>query len=96
MKKESERVFHAIGMNMTTAFTVFLRQTVREQAIPFQLSAKEKRNLEYLKKLEDSAEELESGKGVVFTLDELEAFETMSANEARSFIEMRKAKRAEV
>jgi DNA-damage-inducible protein J len=91
LKRESEQVFRSIGMNMTTAFNVFLRQAVKTQGIPFNISAKEKNNLDYMKKIDDSAESLKSGKGIVFTMDELTALETMSAEEARDFIEKRKA-----
>jgi DNA-damage-inducible protein J len=91
LKKESEQVFHAVGMSMTTAFTVFLRQAVKEQGIPFPVSAREQRNLDYLRKIEDSAEDLEAGKGIVFTMEELTALEDMPTEEARAFIEKRKA-----
>jgi DNA-damage-inducible protein J len=91
LKRESEQVFHSIGMNMTTAFNVFLRQAVKERGIPFNISAREKNNLDYMKKIDDAAEGLKSGGGIVFTMDELTALETMSTEEARVFIENRKA-----
>jgi DNA-damage-inducible protein J len=39
LKEQAENLLSDLGMNMTTAFNIFLRQTVREQAIPFQISA---------------------------------------------------------
>ncbi|MBO7700062.1 MAG: type II toxin-antitoxin system RelB/DinJ family antitoxin [Eubacteriaceae bacterium] len=38
LKKQAEELFSDLGMNLTTAFCVFLRQSVREQQIPFQVS----------------------------------------------------------
>jgi len=38
LKKQADVLFSELGMNLSTAFTVFLRQSVREQQIPFQIS----------------------------------------------------------
>ena len=38
MKKQAEDLFSELGLNLTTAFNIFLRQSVREQRIPFQVS----------------------------------------------------------
>lgn len=38
LKKQADVLFSELGMNLTTAFNVFLRQSVREQGIPFQIS----------------------------------------------------------
>jgi DNA-damage-inducible protein J len=37
LKKQSEQIFNELGLNMSTALTVFLRQTVRSNGIPFEL-----------------------------------------------------------
>ena len=34
-KKQAEDLFNDLGMNLTTAFTIFVKQAIREQAIPF-------------------------------------------------------------
>lgn len=39
LKKQAETLFAELGMNLSTAFNVFLRQSVREQQIPFRVSA---------------------------------------------------------
>ncbi|MDF2473056.1 MAG: addiction module antitoxin, RelB/DinJ family [Anaerocolumna sp.] len=39
LKKDAEELFNELGMNMTTAFTVFIKKAVREQRIPFEISA---------------------------------------------------------
>lgn len=40
LKAQSEALFAKLGINMTSALNMFLRQAVREQAIPFKVSAK--------------------------------------------------------
>jgi DNA-damage-inducible protein J len=39
LKEQAESLLSELGMNMTTAINIFLRQTLRERAIPFQISA---------------------------------------------------------
>jgi DNA-damage-inducible protein J len=38
LKKQAEQLFNELGMNMTTAFNIFLRQSVRQGKIPFEIS----------------------------------------------------------
>lgn len=37
LKSQAETLFNELGMNLTTAVTVFLRQAVRESRIPFEI-----------------------------------------------------------
>ena len=37
LKTEAETLFSELGMNLTTAITVFFRQAVRESRIPFEI-----------------------------------------------------------
>ena len=37
VKKQAEELFSEIGMNMTTAINIFLKQAIRENGIPFEL-----------------------------------------------------------
>lgn len=38
LKAQAEELFADLGLNMTSAFTVFVKQAVREQCIPFKIS----------------------------------------------------------
>ena len=38
LKNQAESLFSELGMNMTTAFNIFVRQSVREGKIPFEIS----------------------------------------------------------
>jgi len=37
LKQESQMLFESLGLNLSTAVNMFLRQAVREQAIPFRV-----------------------------------------------------------
>ena len=37
LKKQAEQIFSELGLNMSTALNVFLRQTVRSNGIPFEM-----------------------------------------------------------
>ena len=38
LKKQADILFSELGLNLTTAFNIFLRQSVREQQIPFRVT----------------------------------------------------------
>lgn len=38
LKAQADTLFSQLGMNMTTAFNIFLRQSVREGRIPFDIT----------------------------------------------------------
>ena len=38
LKDEADQVFSALGMNLTTAIIVFVRQAVRQKKIPFEIA----------------------------------------------------------
>lgn len=37
IKSKSEKIFEALGLNMSTAVNVFLRQVIQENGIPFEV-----------------------------------------------------------
>lgn len=53
LKKESQALFESFGLNLSTAINMFLRQAVREQAIPFRIGTPVP-NAETLKAIEDA------------------------------------------
>ena len=38
LKAQAELLFNELGMNLTTAFNIFVRQSLREGRIPFEVS----------------------------------------------------------
>ena len=53
LKQESQVLFESFGLSLSTAVNMFLRQAVREQAIPFRVG-KPSPNFETLKAIEDA------------------------------------------
>ncbi|MDR3138950.1 MAG: type II toxin-antitoxin system RelB/DinJ family antitoxin [Treponema sp.] len=39
LKEEADSLFEELGMNMSTAFTIFIRQALRQRGIPFVITA---------------------------------------------------------
>ncbi len=37
LKHDAEELFDALGLNMTTALTMFLKQAIRNQGLPFEV-----------------------------------------------------------
>ena len=37
IKEQAEEIFNNLGLNMTTAINIFLRTTIRENGIPFEI-----------------------------------------------------------
>ena len=62
LKKDMEETCEELGMNMTTAFTIFAKKMTREKRIPFEVSVDpfySDSNMRYLKQV---ISEIESGK----------------------------------
>ncbi len=77
LKEKAEKLFDELGLNMTTAFNIFIRQTVREGGIPFTITTHvdpfySDNNMTMLRKSIKVAEE---GKIVAKTMEELMAME---------------------
>lgn len=72
LKKEMEKTCHELGINMTTAFTIFARKMTREQRIPFEVSVDPFYSPENIQAIHDSIEEYNSGQTISKTMAELE------------------------
>ena len=76
LKKQAETLFDEMGLNMTTAITIFTKTVVRQGKIPFEISADpfwSEANQAHLRKV---AADLNAGKGLIEkTMEELEAME---------------------
>lgn len=63
LKKDFDKFCEDIGMTMTTAICVFAKKVVREQRIPFEITAEDsfysKANMEYLERV---IKKIDSGK----------------------------------
>ena len=75
LKHGMEEVCRELGMDMTTAITIFARKMTREKRIPFEVSVDPFYSEKNMRAIEESMEQLRQGKVVVKTLEELEEME---------------------
>ena len=75
LKAAMERTCRLLGMNMTTAFTIFARKVSRERRIPFDVSVDPFYSERNMAAIDEAARQIEQGRVVVKTLGELEAME---------------------
>lgn len=75
LKKNMEQTCNALGINMTSAFTIFAKKMTREQRIPFEVSVDPFYCQSNLNAIEESVEQLKQGKVVIKAIEELEAME---------------------
>lgn len=72
LKKQAEILFDDMGLNMTTAFTIFTKAVVRQGKIPFEIAADpfySETNLAHLRK---AISDMDAGKGKVHELIDVE------------------------
>ncbi|EGP4917839.1 type II toxin-antitoxin system RelB/DinJ family antitoxin [Enterococcus faecium] len=53
LKHDAEQLFDELGLNMTTAITVFLKQSVTKQALPFKIEKGNPITLQAIKDVKD-------------------------------------------
>ena len=74
IKREAESLFNQLGLNLSSAINVFIRQAIREQAIPFELRIHDDYYAgQRLERILRSKEQAERGEIVTKSLAELEA-----------------------
>ena len=66
LKQEAETLFADLGMNLTTAFNIFIRQAIREQGIPFTI-ARDVPNKATLQAMEEARKLAKPGHGKSFS-----------------------------
>ena len=75
LKKSFAKTCNELGLDMTTACTIFVKKMTREKRIPFEVSYDpffEEHNVQAIQR---SMEQLANGKTVTKTMAELEALE---------------------
>jgi DNA-damage-inducible protein J len=72
LKKQAEELFSNLGMNMTTAINVFIRQSLNYGGIPFNIKLDDFHNPYNQRILKESIKQLKSGNGKSHELIEVE------------------------
>jgi len=78
LKEQGEKLFTALGMNFSTAISIFISQAVRDGGIPFAVTTKTDPffSENNMKVLRASIADMDAGRGIVRkTIEELEAME---------------------
>ncbi len=73
LKRQAEALFDHLGMNMTTAFTVFAKAAVRSQKIPFEIAADPFYSPANIARIHEALND--TSPSIVKTMAELEAME---------------------
>lgn len=72
LKRNAEQLFAELGMNMTTAINLFLKQTIRNQAIPFSITMNKIPNSATLRAMRETEELVNDPNAETFnSIDEL-------------------------
>ena len=72
LKERAETVFQDMGLNMTSAINLFIRQTLLQGKIPFAIYADPFYSESNMRALQESIRQAKEGKVVVKTMEELE------------------------
>ena len=62
LKEKAERIFDELGLNMTSAFTIFVKEAVRRSGIPFELTLDPFYSEKNMRVLEESIRDADAGK----------------------------------
>lgn len=73
LRKNMEQTCQELGMNMTTAFTIFAKKVSREKRIPFDVSIDPFYSESNLQAIAESLEQAKQGQVIVKSMEELEA-----------------------
>lgn len=75
LKNQSEMILEDMGLNMTTAFKIFLKEVIRSNSIPFKIKADPFYSESNQRVLKQSIKQFDNGEVVVKTMDELRSME---------------------
>ena len=74
VKEHAQQVFNNLGMDMTTAINIFLRQAIQYQGLPFDVRLDESRNLlEVLTDLDQNRNMSQSFESISDLMEDLRA-----------------------
>ena len=75
VKRNMEQICKELGITMSAAFNIFARKMSREKRIPFEVSLDPFYSESNMKAIQESVKQIEEGKIIVKTMEELEAME---------------------
>ena len=72
LKQQAELIFSDIGITLSAATTIFLKQVVRCNGIPFELKADPFQSAENQRHLDKAISDIEAGKGQIHEIIEVD------------------------
>lgn len=72
LKKQFEKFCEDTGLTMTTAFNIFIKKAVKEQRIPFEITADPFYSASNIERLEKAIKDAKEGKLTIHDLVEVE------------------------
>ena len=77
LKEKAEILFEELGLNMSTAFNIFIRQSIRQGGIPFEITTQVDSfySESNMRILIESIKEADEGKFISKSFDELKEME---------------------
>jgi DNA-damage-inducible protein J len=72
LKKQAETLFDEIGLNMTTAVTIFMKAAVRQHKIPFELEASPFYSEVNMARLQRAFDDIDAGRVTIHELVEVD------------------------
>lgn len=75
LKEQADTIFGEMGMTLSTAVNIFVKQTMLQGKLPFDIYVDAFYSKENQAKLKKSIKELKEGKVITKTLKELEEYE---------------------
>ncbi len=71
-KNQAQELFSSLGMDLTTAINIFIKKSIATGGIPFAVSHEPFYSARNIEALKESKKQLESGKVILKSLEELE------------------------
>ena len=62
LKEQADRLFDELGLNISTAFTIFVKAAVRQRGIPFELTIDPFHSMSNMRVLEESIRDADAGR----------------------------------
>lgn len=72
LKNQFDKFCSDVGLTMTTAICIFVKKAVKEQKIPFEISADPFYSVDNITRLEKAARDVEEGKTTIHDIVEAE------------------------
>lgn len=78
VKKDADKLFNELGFSLSTAVNTFIKQSLRDRAIPFKIKLDDTDNnfnAETMDRIRKSIAQAENGELIFKSFEELEAYE---------------------